>query len=215
LAVSSNESRSADASVLVNSINALSVVLARVSSAIINVDFAVGSSPSGSAVALVGVDEIFTFSGVLAWRRCLWQWSGWSRHQHACSNNLWDALINVDFAVLSFESSGALAEVVVDSVHADTAVLTWLGSALVNVDFAVESRVSSSALAFVFGDSIMASSSVLARVSGAIINVGGAGSSGESDGALACVFVDSVNARGAVLALVVDAFINVGFTVVA
>jgi hypothetical protein len=67
LAIGSDESSWADAGVLVNSVNAFSVVLARVSCAIINVDFAIGSCPSGCAMALVGVDEIFALASVQTW----------------------------------------------------------------------------------------------------------------------------------------------------
>jgi hypothetical protein len=41
--------------------------LARVSCAIINVDFAIGSCPSGCAMALEGVDEIFASASVQTW----------------------------------------------------------------------------------------------------------------------------------------------------
>jgi hypothetical protein len=59
------------------------------------------------------------------------------------------ALINVDFAVFSFESSWAIASVIIDQISAQTAILTWFWFALVNVSFAIVSGESSGACACV------------------------------------------------------------------
>lgn len=49
------------------------------------------------------------------------------------------AFVNVDFAILSFKSSWALALVFVDEIDADATILTWFWCALINVGVAVRS----------------------------------------------------------------------------
>jgi hypothetical protein len=189
LAVGSDESRFANASVLSDAINALAIVLARLGSAVINVLFAVRSGPAISALASVLVDAIDACSTVEAW--------------------VSSALINVDFAIFSFKASRALASVSIDSINADTIVLARrfgnnrshqsemseiLGSAetagwhcrcrgdqhwqvffddaLINVDFAVLSFVASRASALVVVDLVGALTSVHARLISALVDVG-------------------------------------------
>jgi hypothetical protein len=83
-------------------IDALSAVLARIFSAIIDVVLAMLTVEAWDAVASVVVDQVDALSSILA--------------------RFDSALIDVDFAVFSFESSWALAFVSVDLVVADTIV---------------------------------------------------------------------------------------------
>jgi hypothetical protein len=77
--------------------------LARVSSALIDVDIAIVSGKSWLAVAGVSRDMVNAFTVILAWA------SG--------------AIIDVDFAVFASPSLRAFAGVIVDEIRANTTVL--------------------------------------------------------------------------------------------
>jgi hypothetical protein len=172
--------------VIIHKVSAHATVLARLGFAIVDVDFAVDSTPSGGASASVLVDTIFADTVVEA------------RVQLLFSNF---TLVDVDFAVLSCESRLALAGTAVDAISALTTVLARLQSTLINVDFAIFSFESSWAIASVIVDEVSADTTVLARFWLALVDVDFAIFSFISSRARALVVVDKISANTSVLAL--------------
>lgn len=173
---------------LVDSVDALGPVPARVRHALVDVHLAVGAGRAGPATALVPVDQVLARAAVLA--------------------RGGRALVQLVLAQQPRVARVARARERVLAVDA-LAVLARVGQAVVDVVLAVEAGEAGRALALVARDRVVANAAVPARRAHAVVDVGLAPGPGEPGRARALVPVDHVGAHAAVLARVRLALVHV------
>lgn len=122
---------------------------------------------------------------------------------------VWLTLVYVEDAILAFETRGACARKVINTIVADSSIETWLVSAVIHIDFTVFAVKALGTVAMIVIDQILALGAVLARILLAFVDVNLAILAFEARKAVALEIIDFVHAACSILTgLALFAFVD-------